>query len=237
MNLIEPFEHQGMVSKDGFTTLAFTFLLSGCTAGWYIYTLLKKVDLLENKLAKLDTDVYVVQEEQIVQSNTLEDHDHRIRQKQDYDESYEIEDGKYQAWQGNFLKDDIQLKIYIWRDKLSTRNKNQEWISWNKMEEAKDEEDSSVVVRDFYLGNSNPEFKWLLESDMKDLYRLVVKETMTNGWNSLIKIEITLSCSKKEHLAEFVGMKNYNYDETTNAVLQKCIKDELIDWSKILMDS
>jgi hypothetical protein len=236
MNLIEPAQYSEMVTKDGFTTLAFTFLLSSCTAGWYIYTLLKKVDVLEHKLSKLDTDVYVVQEEQIVQSNTIEDHDHRIRQKQDYDESDEIDNGKYQAWLGNFGKDDIALKIYIWRDKLSTRNKNQEWISWQKEKEG-EQEDSSVIVRDFYLGNSNPEFKWLLESDMKDLYRLVVKETMTNGWNSLIKIEITLSCSKKEHLSEFVGMKNYNYDETTNAVLQKCIQEKLIDWRKILMDA
>jgi hypothetical protein len=237
MNLIEPFEHQGMVSKDAFSSLTLTFLVSSCTAAWYLYYLCKKVDSLEQKLAKVDTDVYVVQEEQIVQTNTLEDYDQRIRQKQDYDEGDDLEEGKYQAWQGLFQKDDIRLKVYIWREKCSTKNKNQEWISWNQMEETDEKEDPSVVVRDFYLGNSNPEFKWLLESDSKDLYRLVVKDTMINGWDSLIKIEITLSCTQKEHLAEFIGAKEYQYDKTTNSVLQKCIQDKLIEWQKILIDT
>jgi hypothetical protein len=234
MNLIEPFEHQGMASKDAFTSLTLSFFVGSCTAAWYIYYLYKKTDFLESKLAKLDTDVYVVQEEQIVQSNTIEDHDHRIREKQDYDEGDDLEEGKYQAWEGRFHKDDIELKMYIWREKISTKNKNQEWISWNKME---DKEDSSVVVRDFYLGNSDPEFKWLLESDMKDLYRLVVKDTMINGWDSLIKIEITLSCTKKEHLAEFIGATSYQYDKTTNALLQKCILNKSIEWKKILLNA
>ncbi len=237
MNLIEPFEHQGMISKDAFSSLALTFLFSSCTAGWYLYYLCKKVDSLEQKLAKVDTDVYVLQEEQIVQTNTLEDYDQRIRQKQDYDEGEDLEEGKYQAWQGLFQKDDIRFKIYIWREKLSTKNKNQEWIAWNKKEENDEKDDSSVIVRDFYLGNSNPEFKWLLESDSKDLYRLVVKDTMINGWDSVIKIEITLSCTQKEHLAEFIGAKEYQYDKTTNSLLQKCIQDKSIEWQKILMDT
>jgi hypothetical protein len=236
MNLVEPFEHQGMVSKDLGTSLAVSFFIGSCTAAWYIYYLYKKTDILEQKLGKVDTDVYVVQEEQIVQSNTIEDHDQRIREKKDYDEGEEVEEGKYQAWEGRFTKEDIQLKIYIWREKYSTKNKNQDWVSWNQMEK-ESQDDSSVVVRDFYLGNSNPEFQWKLESDMNDLFRVVVNETMINGWDSLIKLEMTLSSTKKEQLAQYIGMTNYNFDQTTNAVLQKCIKEKSISWIKILLNA
>jgi hypothetical protein len=236
MNPIILLSEQETMSRDlpPTTTLAMTLFLSSCLAGFYIYDIMKRNKSTEARVAELEHVVHETATLQESQSDILQEHDNRIREKKDYDEGEEIEEDKYQAWQGNFTNQDIQLRIYIWRGKISTKNKNQEWISWNKREE---KEDPSVVVRDFYLGNSNPEFKWLLECDTKELFRVIVKDTMVNGWDSLIKIDITLSCKKKEQLAEFIGMCNYVNDETANPVLRKCIQAGLIQWSRILIDA
>ena len=238
MNFVDTFIEKDMVSRDvsSITALTFSYFLTSFAAGWYIYYLYKKTKDHSEHLNELEKEVHETSAFVEAHADILTDYDQRIREKKDYDEEDEIDEDKCQAWKGEFRNETIHMKIYIWRDKVSTKKKNQEWLAWNEKEE-EEKQDSSVVVRDFYLGNSNPEFKWLLESDMKDLFRVVVKETMINGWDSLIKLEITLNCKKKEELVHFIGMTTYANDRTTNAVLQKCIKEKSIEWETILMEN
>ena len=224
-----------MSTNPSSSSIALSFLLSSCVAGWYMYYLHKKTEVTEGRLQATIEKVHELIAMQDLQSETIEELSIRLREKKDYDEEDELEEGRNQAWKGIYNSDALSCKIYIWRDKESTKKKNREWKELDDVEYADNEEDSSVVVRDFYLGNSNPEFKWVLESDMKDLFRIFVKDTMINGWDSLIKLEITISCKEKEELARYIGMTNYLNDDTANAVLKKLIKENSIEWERIVM--
>ncbi len=229
MNLIEPFEHQGMVAqKDALTSLTLSFFIGSCTAAWYIYYLYNKVQSNDTKLGKIDTDVYVLQEEQSVQRTTLEDHDHRIREKKDYDECEEVEEKTYQAWNGSFKGSAFSLNILIWREKYSTMKKNIEWKNWNG------EKDGASVVRDFYLGNSNPDFPWTIQDNLGIVFKANVSETVINGWDSVVRIEIKVT-AHKDNVLEYIQAKTFDKDASMNQLLKNVIDNDEIQWSRILI--
>jgi len=210
-------EHQDILSRDmqPTTTLAFTLFFSSCVAGFYFYDLLKKSKATDDRLQELEHVVHESASLQESQSDILEEHEHRIREKVDYDESSEIEEGKYQCWKGICYTSGITLQIKIWREKSSTLRKNQEWVNWNG------EPNGSCIVRDFYLGNSNPDFSWSIH----DNSTAEVSDTLINGWDSVCKIYILI---KKDGIQEQLDY---------NKFLKKCIEEKSIAWSRILIEA
>ncbi len=152
-------------------------------------------------------DMKVYQE---TQQFTLDEHRELIREKKDYDETSEVEEGKFQAWEGEVSQGNGQMKITIWRVNKSSIQKNQEWIAWNG------DADASCIVRDFYLGNSNPDFVWKRMGEQG-----LVDETLVNGWDSVIRIRIVADGVKEDY----------------NDFLKKCLTGELVQWSRVLIPS
>ena len=194
------------------------YQLSGLYGKWNA-----KWNELQEKIASMEVTLKEAKTLQEEHEETLEECDGRIREKKDYDESDEVQVGYVQAWHGCFGEWPLKLEISISRSKESTIRKNQEWQSWDTKTN-----DASCTVRDFYLGNSNPEFHWEVDSDINDAYSLVVSDTMINGWDSVINVSMVLSMESKERLLE-EGV------ETANAFLKKLIDEKKIAWTKILV--
>ena len=135
--------------------------------------------------------------------------------KKDFDEEDIIEEGIYQAWSGAFADGENSLLITLVRQKVCTKKANTSWVDWDGTE------DSSVVTRNFYLGNSDPSFSWTIETRESDT-KATVRETLIDGWNSVIQIK----------LEGF--LKDYTPDTSMNSYLKKLVNENRIEWQKTL---
>lgn len=135
--------------------------------------------------------------------------------KEDKNEDEIIEENLFQGWSGVFADGNDSLNITILRQKVNSRGKNTEWIGWTG------DKDASVITRDFYMGNENPSFDWSFTKRETDT-EAIVKETMTDGWNSIIQLKV--SAYIKEELN----------NEGMNLFLKKLIDEEKIEWQKTL---
>lgn len=212
-------------------TLALAFLFSVTLTGLYFFDMNSKFQKLEKKVNDVE---YTGQETLALQethTDTLQEHHERIREKKDYDETEELEEGKYQAWSGFLLNSNINLTLRIWREKESTVKKNQDWLNWDRTV------DGSCIVRDFYLGNGNPDFSWILRScsETSETVAAEMRDTLINGWDSVCKIEILL-LGKKEELLSFVERDTYEGSETCNLVVKKAVEREQIQWSRVVIE-
>jgi hypothetical protein len=212
------------------TTLALTVLFSSFLTGFYIYDLIRKNKSTEERLAELEHVVHESATVQETQLDTLHELDERIREKKDYDETEEIEEGKYQAWMGVLEDPKMPLTLTIWREKSSTAKKNLEWTTWDGTQ------DGSCIVRDFYLGNSNPDFSWILQFPSEHTVHAEMYDTLINGWDSVCKIRIFLSASKDDIL-NFVSQQEFEGSKTMNLVVKKSVEGGLLHWSRILIDA
>lgn len=193
--------------------------------GWAAYDLYFKQKQSEERVEELE---HVFQESNLLQvthSETLQEHEQRIREKKDYDDTEEVEYGKYQAWKGSVVNENLALTLLIWREKESTYQKNQQWVHWDG------EEDGSCTVRDFYLGNASPDFQWKIGKTEVGFIS-TVEETMINGWDSVVKMKITLNYISDNSLSEFVKKDT---PLTFNTVLKQCIDTKCIVWEKTLL--
>jgi hypothetical protein len=198
------------------TSFAWSVFLGGVMSGWAIYELYRRHKDCEETLAKLEEDLHESREVEHLHQEMLEETDRRIREKQDYDETQEVEEGKYQAWKGLYEQDEVKVSIMLYREKESTLAKNQEWVSWEG------DWNGSCVVRDFYLGNSSPEFQWkVLQSE--EWQRGLVEETMVNGWDSVVKLEIAITVESGSTCSDWNGMLRSFFPK--------------IVWSRILLDA
>lgn len=233
MTPIEPLQLESMSREIPIsTTISLTFFIGLGLCGLYVYDMFKRVKHTESSMKELTEKINDTVEHQESQEETLHEYDQRIREKKDFDELEEIEEGKYQAWSG-FLdtpESNISLTIKIWREKISTVKKNLDWTNWDKTE------DSSCIVRDFYLGNSNPDFSWIVCPSQGDSILAEMKDTLVNGWDSVCKIHIVVTSDKK-NLLEFLSKQEFQGSATLNLLLKKCIDDKLIRWSRILLDA
>ncbi len=236
------------------TSLIFTVLLTACMGGMYIYDMYKKQKETESSIKELENNVETVEAIIETHSNLIEEQEQRLLEKKNYDDSEEIEEKTYQAWEGTFESSSlynermIYLKITLCREKLSTIKKNKEWVAWNHTD------DGSVTVRDFYLGNNNPEFKWEFVS--RDCYgdsflEIITTDSFINGWDSVIRININAKVyiptildeddeyeDERDVLVQFIEEESSDDDnKLMNKVLKKCIEDKCIDWSRILIEA
>jgi hypothetical protein len=224
------FLDQEIISRDMHpsSTLTLTVLCATVVGGLYLYDLIKKSKTYDENLGALGQTVRDMTTLYEAHTDTLDEHDERIREKKDYDDSEEIEEGKHQTWRGAYMGDTVQVNLIIWRVKESSIKKNQDWISWNGVR------DSSCIVRDFYLGNSNPDFSWSLETTTGAVYKATVTDTMINGWDSIIKLELTI-VSTKENALDFTQTTSFNDSDTFNSILKKVVDQNLIQWSRGLV--
>jgi len=133
--------------------------------------------------------------------------------KQDIDEEETLEEDMYQAWSGAFADGENSLLVTIVRQKVSTKKANSVWVDWNG------DEDASVITRNFYLGNSDPSFSWTLQKRETDM-EATVKETMTDGWNSVIQLKIVAYVKESE--------------TDMNLYFKKLLQEGRIEWQKTL---
>ncbi len=231
MNPILSIEQQTMPHDTSpITTLALSLFFSSFLAGFYIYDIIKRNKSTDDRLSELEHVVNETATLQESQSDTLQEHDNRIREKKDYDESEEIEEGKYQAWMGFVEDSKMPLTLTIWREKCSTAKKNLEWTNWDRTK------DGSCIVRDFYLGNSNPDFFWILQFPSAHMVHAEMVDTLINGWDSVCKIRLILKASKDDIL-HFVSQREFEGSKTLNLVVKKSVEGGFIHWSRILIDA
>lgn len=138
------------------------------------------------------------------------------KEKKDIDEEEVIEEDVYQSWSGAFADGEDSLLVTLVRQKVHTKKKNTLWVDWDETS------DSSVITRNFYLGNTNPTFSWSLEKRESDT-KAVAKDTMVDGWESVILI----------HLSAFV--KEVDSSNEMNEFLKELLEQEKIEWQKTLL--
>jgi hypothetical protein len=224
---------QEMIPRDipVSASISLTLFFGAALCGLYVFDLWKRVKQTESDLKEIRDTCTDVKEHQTIQDDTLEEYDQRIREKKDFDESDEIEEMKYQAWDGSYKGNEFIFTVRIWREKESTLKKNQEWVHWDG------KEDSSCIVRDFYLGNSNPDFTWIFHHfSESDAVRAEMHDTLINGWDSVLKIRIYLDARAKSDILQFVSESVFDGNQTANKVLKKCVDDNLFMWSRILIE-
>lgn len=207
-------------------SLAWSLFLGSAMCGWTIYELYRRNKDSETKIQTLEEELHEATAFLKVHQEVLEETDRRIREKKDYDDSEEVEHHKYQAWKGLCIQEDLVLAVCIVREKESSVGKNLQWMSWSE------EQDGSCVVRDFYLGNSSPEFHWKIFGPDGGL-RAIVEETMINGWDSVVKLEISITVSSEKNLVSTSGDQSLQaaFNSTLKALLPK------INWSRVLVDA
>ena len=136
--------------------------------------------------------------------------------KQDIDENEATEKNIYQAWSGTFADGTDSLEITLVWKKECSRKKNEKWLDWDGLE------DASVINRNFYLGNLDPSFIWAFIPRDNDT-KADVKETFTDGWNSIIQLKLTA----------------FIHEPKTNDGMNLYLKDLLvrgeIEWQKCLL--
>ncbi len=211
-------------------SLGITFFLAATLGGYYLAdAVVKRWNTIEKRVDELASSVHDTEAFEEENSERLREMETRIREKQDYDESNEIEEKKSQAWKGIYNEDGKQLVVTLWQEKECTVKQNQEWLAWNG------ETNASTVVRDFYLGNLHPEFLWSLdESDVS--FVASVDDTFVNGWDSVIKLKIYMSFPSKQSLLEFVEQAHWNGNPTLNSALAKLVESGSINWNRTLID-
>jgi hypothetical protein len=138
-----------------------------------------------------------------------------ITTKKDKDENELLEDTIYQGWSGAFADGEESVLITIIRQKVCTKQANTKWIDWDGSD------DTSVINRNFYMGNENPNFSWNFKQRESDT-EAMVKETLTDGWNSIIQQKIV------------AYVKDKSSDTEMNAFLKKIVNEDKIDWQKTL---
>jgi hypothetical protein len=239
-SFITGFDEQEVISRDMPPSVAvgFSVFLGACMTGFCLYDMYLKQKDTEKKLKEYEERLAEIEATEEAQDQTLQEHDIRIREKKDYDESEEIEEGKYQCWKGYNEKYTLDmelgftLKIRLWKEAFNTYKKNHEWVN---------QEDSTTnPVCDYYLGNRNPDFDW--ECVQKDLFageKLLtadVSETFVDGWDNTVRLRITISCSDWQNIVDFIEEDSYHGDVTLNKLLKKCIHEGHISWSRYLID-
>jgi len=200
------------------TPLLWSTLLSFGIIGWGLYDLYLKSKQSEHRFEEIEDHLQTIETTQVLQTTTTEEFDQRIREKKDYDDTEEVEPDTYQAWKGLYEKGDFQLSIVIWRQKLSTVAKNQQWLDWDG------EADASCTVRDFYLGNGSPDFTWTVRQTDELGFNATVSETMVNGWDSVIKT-----------LIEDENVLADTPSESCNGMLGRAVSTSGIVWSRALL--
>ncbi len=136
--------------------------------------------------------------------------------KKDIDEDDATEPNVYQSWSGTFADGENSLVATIVRMKSTTRKKNNEWMEWDGSN------DASVVTRNFYLGNLDPSFTWTIKQREFDT-EAIAKETMVDGWNSVIQIKLT------------AYVKNPWTKKELDYFLKYLFQDERIEWQKTIL--
>ncbi len=231
MNLVEPVSPEMLGSAMSTSaTLGITIFLGSVLGGFYFLDVLRRWKSVDSQIDELEHLLHDVTSIQEAHADTIQEYDQRIREKKDYDASEEIQEGKHQAWRGIYHSMYRKIEITIWRQKYSTVQKNQDWTAWDSTDNA------STVVRDFYLGNSQPDFQWTVVAT-ENFLSGTVSETLVNGWDSIIKIQITMTMPSKESLLEFTTQEYYNGSPTWNLALKKVVDEKLIEWSRILIDA
>lgn len=138
--------------------------------------------------------------------------------KQDVDDSSLLDKTVYQSWSGTYADGEDSLVVTIVKQKFCSRKENEEWLDWDGSE------DSSVITRNFYLGNSNPSFEWKIEPRQFDV-KATVKDTMIDGWDSVIQLKLT----------SYVN-SSIQTSEQLNSFLRKLVEEDRIDWQKNILD-
>lgn len=214
MDCENPLEMSSTVS------LAWSVFLGGVLGGWYLYELYAKQKSLEHVVFDASGHVDQLEALQQAQTEILSEYDQRIREKKDYDEDEEVDGSVYQAWKGHsIIPRPFSVEITIWREKLSTFKKNREWKDWQGVS------DGSCVVRDYYIGNLNPDFSWSM-NEAEGVLCGSVRETMVNGWDSVVKMKIDVLCDSTE-----VSDRS---NDTWNHILKEALEKNLV-WSKELI--
>lgn len=128
----------------------------------------------------------------------------------------DIEEGRHQAWVGRYedVESSSKIDIRIIREKYGTFASNKDWLSWSG------ESNASTIVRDYYLDSFDSDYDWSI-SDTTG----VLKETLVNGWNSVIHVRIEIQSSKKDITREALTQ-----------VFQRCKKTSLYTWTPELVD-
>lgn len=221
MTTTELFGEHMVASRDS-SSFAL-FFAAGCVAIPIVLGTLW-VQKLQSKIEDLYgllEDYHKVQEEEhehvndlFVKTESLATRE-EVRTKKEYEPEDEVEEGVYQAWSGFADSDDWALSLVVWREKESTVRANQKWIDLSGAD------DAACVTRDFYLGNGEPQFEWV-----RPLFgeKYLVKETMVNGWGSVVRMRLDLLFKKDQE-----GRRD---DAACNAVLQQCSRDLRIRWCR-----
>jgi hypothetical protein len=227
MNTIAPLVESGMHQP---VSLAIAMFFGAAVGGYYCIDAVKRWRALEKQVTQLEAEVHEAEAVEQSNSQMLEEIDQRLREKQDYDESEEIQEGKYQAWRGEYQEESRKVEIQLWREKEVSIKENQEWTS-----QTSTRKDTSIASRDFYLGNLHPEFQWEIREG--DYYFITtVCETFVESWDTSIKLEICMTFPSKESLLHFVEQPFSNGNPTINLALKKCLETNLIQWQKVLID-
>ena len=210
--------------------IGMTMFLGAALGGYYFFDLLQRWKKVDERLHGIEESCQETSSIVEAHADTIHEHDQRIREKQDYDESNEIEEKKYQTWKGEYHQDYKKVEIMLCRKKETTVKSNQTWTKWNG------EKDTSTTVRDFYLGNFNPEFQWEIREG--DYYFMpVATETFVEGWDSVLHLEIYVTFSSQQSLLEFIGQTNYEANKSINLALKKCLESPEFQWQRILIES
>jgi hypothetical protein len=229
---ITPFD-QEVISRDmsGTTTLAVSLFVSAFFTGYHLYDIYVKNKQLEKRIEDLESRIVDLEGLEESNAEALQEHEVRIREKQDYDEYQEVEQGKYQAWKGVFLEGGIVLQILLKRKCLDTIASNQEWVSQG-------EDERACTVRDFYLGNSHPEFSWQFveKKDEDESMFASVKDSFIDGWRNVLELTVDVEYRSKENILGFVSEESFEGNKTMNTLLKKCIDEKLLYWVRCLVN-
>lgn len=211
-----------LLEKEMSQPLSFTLavFLGAAIGGYYCMDVVKRWRALETQVAQIKTDVSERMTIEETHSLILEDMDQRLREKQDYDESDEIQEGIYQAWKGDYTDEMLTCEIRLWRKKLRSFKDNQEWVSHSY------QHDGAVVARDYYLGNLHPEFHWDVQEE-ETVVRRVASETFVETWESVIHLKISMTFLSIENRLD-LG------DAPGNARLKELLEKNLIQWQRVL---
>jgi hypothetical protein len=215
---------QEITSRDMSAPVALgtSLFIASCFTGFYLYDMYMKNKKMEERVKDVEEKILELETLHHTNEEVLLEHEVRIREKKDYDEFEEIEEGKYQAWSG-FYQGDFYLSIQLWREGFHTFKKNQDWVRDDQV---------STALCDYYLGNRNPDFDWKEKDGC-----FQVLEEFVDGWENIIRLRIKVECEEKKCLSEFVSEEAFQGDHTLNTVLKTCMEQDKIHWTRILFDA